>query len=109
MRTYGKVGKKGTLYPPKSLLEKLEFKEGDTVQYIVQDNNLLVIKISDPLKVVSKINIPFDVKKATKIISQVGKESEKEIEEETLKELCKTAEGQNLHNNNLNGINKNLD
>lgn len=91
MQWYGKVGKKGTLYPPKSLLEKLELKEGDTIRYILQGNSLLVVKISDPLEVASKINIPFDVKKATKIISQIGKESEKEIEEETLKEVSKTS------------------
>lgn len=89
MQAYGKVGKKGTLYPPKKLREKLELKEGDMVQYITKDNNLLVVKISDPLKVSSEFNIPFDTKKAINIISKVGKESEREIEEEILKNIKK--------------------
>ena len=89
MQAYGKVGKKGTLYPPKNLREKLELKEGDTVQYIIQGNNLLVIKISDPLNVANEFNIPFDTKKAINIISEVRKETEREIEEETLKSIKK--------------------
>jgi len=89
MQAYGKVGKKGTLYPPKSLREKLELNEGDMVQYIVKGNNLLVVKISDPLKVASEFNIPFDTKKAINIISEVRKESEREIEEEILKNIKK--------------------
>jgi len=89
MQAYGKVGKKGTLYPPKSLREKLEFKEGDMIQYVVKGNNLLVVKISDPLKVASHFNIPFDTKKAINTISEVRKESEKEIEEEILKNIKK--------------------
>jgi len=89
VQAYGKVGKKGTLYPPKSLREKLELKEGDMVQYIVKGNNLLVVKISDPMKVASEFNIPFDIKKAINIIGEVGGESEREIEEETLKNIKK--------------------
>jgi len=89
MQAYGKVGKKGTLYPPKSLREKLELEEGDMVQYIVKGNNLLVVKISDPMKVASELNIPFDTKKAINIISKVRKESEGEIEEEILKNIKK--------------------
>ncbi|MDI6806081.1 MAG: AbrB/MazE/SpoVT family DNA-binding domain-containing protein [Candidatus Bathyarchaeia archaeon] len=89
MQAYGKVGKKGTLYPPKSLREKLELKEGDMVQYIVKGNNLLVVKISDPLKVASELNIAFDTKKAINIIGEVRKESEREIEEEILKNIKK--------------------
>jgi AbrB family looped-hinge helix DNA binding protein len=84
MQAYGKVGKKGTLYPPKSLRQKLKLKEGDMVQYIIKGNNLLVVKIPDPLKVASEFNITFDTKKAINIISEVRKESEKEIEEEIL-------------------------
>lgn len=85
MQTYGKVGKKGTLYPPKSLREKLELKEGDMVQYIVKGSDLIVVKIPDPLKVARELNIPFNTKRAMNIIGEVGKESEREIEEETLK------------------------
>ena len=91
MQAYGKVGKKGTLYPPKSLREKLGLKEGDMVQYVVNGNNLLVVKIFDPLKFASEFNIRFDTKKAVKMISEVRKESEKEIEHETL-EVLKRAE-----------------
>ncbi|MBS7611457.1 AbrB/MazE/SpoVT family DNA-binding domain-containing protein [Candidatus Bathyarchaeota archaeon] len=85
MYAYGKVGKKGALYPPKSLREKLQLKEGDMIQYIVKGDSLLVVKIPDPLEVASEFNIPFDIKKAVKIIGEVGKESEREIEEEILK------------------------
>jgi len=87
MQAYGKVGKKGTLYPPKSLREKLHLNEGDMVQYIVKDDNLLVVKVSDPLTVASEFNVPFDTKKAKKIIDEIGKEIEREIEEETSKTM----------------------
>ena len=89
MQAYGKVGKKGTLYPPKSLREKLELKEGDMVQYVVKGNNLLVVKISDPLKVAREFNTSFDTKKALNMISEVRKESEREVEEENLKNIKK--------------------
>jgi AbrB family looped-hinge helix DNA binding protein len=89
MRAYGKVGKKGTLYPPKKLREELGLKEGDTVQYITKDNNLLIVKIPDPLKVANKFNISFDTKEAIKIIGEVKRESEKEIEKEILKNIKK--------------------
>ena len=89
MQAYGKVGKKGTLYPPKNIRDKLELKEGDMVRYVVERNNLLVVKISDPLKVASELNIPFNTKTAINIISAVRKESETEIEEELLKNIKK--------------------
>ncbi|MGQ9468994.1 MAG: AbrB/MazE/SpoVT family DNA-binding domain-containing protein [Nitrososphaerales archaeon] len=87
MQAYGKVGKKGTLYPPKAIRQRLNLKEGDMVQYLINGNNLLVVKILDPLELASEFNIPFDAKKAMKMISEVRKESEREIEHETLEAL----------------------
>ncbi|MBS7635651.1 AbrB/MazE/SpoVT family DNA-binding domain-containing protein [Candidatus Bathyarchaeota archaeon] len=87
MHAYGRVGRKGALYPPKKLREELELKEGDMVKYIVEGNSLLVVKISNPLEVASKFNISFDTKIAMSIISEIGRESEGEIEEEILKTL----------------------
>ena len=89
MSAYGKVGKKGTLYPPKNLREKLGLKEGDSVKYVVKSDTLLVVKIPDPLEVSSEFNIPFNVKRAVQLINQVGKESESEVEEEILKKVKK--------------------
>lgn len=57
------------------------------IKYIVEGNSLLVVKISNPLEVASKFNIPFDTKIAMIIISEIGRESEREIEEEILKTL----------------------
>jgi len=44
------------------------------VQYVVKGNNLLVLKISEPLKVARGFNIPFDTKKAINLISEARKE-----------------------------------
>ncbi|MBS7653223.1 MAG: hypothetical protein QW486_06350 [Candidatus Bathyarchaeia archaeon] len=57
------------------------------IKYIVEGNSLLVVKISNPLEVASKFNIPFDTKIAMIIISEIVRESEREIEEEILKTL----------------------
>jgi AbrB family looped-hinge helix DNA binding protein len=90
MQAYGKVGRKGVLYPPKSLRERLGLKEGDMVQYVVRGNELVVVKISDPLKVASEFNIALDVRKAMNMIGEVGGEVEREIEEETIETLEKS-------------------
>jgi antitoxin component of MazEF toxin-antitoxin module len=46
----GKVAKKYALYPPKSIIEQLGLREGQTVAYELTGRRLIVNPIEDPLE-----------------------------------------------------------
>lgn len=71
-----RVGKKGAIYLPKSIIKLLGINEGDKVLMKVEGNKLILEFIPDPLSLALK------VKKWTKItVKEFEKESEREQNE----------------------------
>jgi len=69
----GKVAKKRALYPPKSIMDKLNLNEGQLVKYRIEDKRLVVEPVRDPLELAIKSK-------------KWGKTTVKEFEEESEKE-----------------------
>jgi len=53
--TVGKVGKKGAIYLPKRIMEKLGVREGDRVLMQVRDNKLVLEFVPDPFSLALKV------------------------------------------------------
>ncbi|MHB1868580.1 MAG: AbrB/MazE/SpoVT family DNA-binding domain-containing protein [Nitrososphaerales archaeon] len=76
MASTGKVAKKRALYPPKSVMDMLELKEGQLVKYTIEDKKLIVEPLRDP------IELALTSKKWGKTtVREFEQESEKEQEE----------------------------
>ena len=50
MAITGRVAKKRALYPPKHVMEELDLKEGQLVEYKVENHRLVVEPVRDPLE-----------------------------------------------------------
>ena len=71
-----KVGKKGVIYLPKSIMERLGINEGDKVLMSIKDNKLILEFIPDPLSLAIKVS-----KWAETTVEEFENESEKEQSE----------------------------
>jgi antitoxin component of MazEF toxin-antitoxin module len=67
------VAKKRALYPPKSLMDQLDLKEGQLLNYKIEGKRLVVEALRDPLELALKT-------------TKWGKTTVKEFEEESVKE-----------------------
>ena len=71
-----RIGKKGTIYIPKSILRDMNIKEGDPVIVRIENNKLVLEIIPDPLTLALKVK-----KWAKTTVEEFERESEKMQEE----------------------------
>ena len=71
-----RIGKKGTIYIPKSILRDMNIKEGDPVIVRIENNKLVLEIIPDPLTLALKVK-----KWAKTTVAEFERESEKMQEE----------------------------
>jgi len=71
-----KVGRRGAIYIPKSVLKRLGINEGDRVLIKLADNKVILEFISDPLSLALKIK-----KWAKTTVEEFEEESEEEQDE----------------------------
>jgi len=71
-----RIGKKGTIYIPKSILRDMNIKEGDPVIARIENNKLVLEIIPDPLTLALKVK-----KWAKTTVEEFERESEKMQEE----------------------------